>query len=91
MMEYQNALATFLSASLAEKTERLVGFALSPKKKTQRKIIKLVYHELECILKPKLIVKSLTEKVWNYLIWATPSLMIRNLPETQWLIWVSGF
>ncbi len=64
-MSYQQALAKFLSASLSEKRERLVGFALSPKKKTQRKIIRLFYHELECILRPEVQVTSLSNAVWN--------------------------
>jgi hypothetical protein len=64
-MDYQQALAKFLSASLADRRERLVGFALSPKKKTQQKIIKLVYHELETILKPEVIVSSLSNQIWN--------------------------
>jgi len=64
-MDYQHALAKFLSASLAERCERMVGFALSPKKKTQQKIIHLVYHELECMLKPEVQVASLSNAVWN--------------------------
>ncbi len=64
-MDYRHTLAKFLSASLAERRERLIEFALSPKKKTQRKIIKLVYHELECILKPEVQVTSLSNAVWN--------------------------
>lgn len=64
-IDYQQALSKFLSASLSEKRERLVGFALSPKKNTQRKIIKLVYHELETILRPEVQVSSLANSVWN--------------------------
>ncbi len=64
-MDYRHTLAKFLSASLAERRERLIEFALSSKKKTQRKIIKLVYHELECILKPEVQVTSLSNAVWN--------------------------
>lgn len=64
-LEYQHALAKFLSKSLTERRERLVGFALSPKKKTQQKIIKLVYHEMECILKSEVQVSSLSNKIWN--------------------------
>ncbi len=64
-MDYRHTLAKFLSASLAERRDRLVEFALSPKKKTQRKIIKLVYHELECILEPEVQATSLSNAVWN--------------------------
>ena len=64
-IDYQQALAKFLSAVLSERHERLVGFALSPKKKTQRKIIQLVYHEFECILKPEVQIASLSTAVWN--------------------------
>lgn len=64
-LECQQALAKFLSKSLTEQRERLIGFALSPKKKTQQKIIKLVYHEMECILKAEVQVSSLSNTVWN--------------------------
>ncbi len=63
--DYQTTLVKFLSASLKEKRDRLVEFALSPKKKTQRKLVKLVYHELECLLKPEVQVASLSDSVWN--------------------------
>ncbi len=63
--DYQIALAKFLTASLAERRERIVDFAMSPKKKTQRKMIKLVYHELEEILKQEVITKSLSKAVWS--------------------------
>ncbi|RLB63667.1 MAG: hypothetical protein DRH08_10745 [Deltaproteobacteria bacterium] len=64
-MEYQQALANLLSASLTERCERYVGFALSPKKKTQQKIIKLVYHELEHMLRKDVQVETLPDTVWN--------------------------
>lgn len=65
LLDYQRALVRFLSASLSENRERLVGFALSPKKKTQQKITKLVYHELECILKPEVQVPTLPDGARN--------------------------
>jgi hypothetical protein len=65
LLDYQRALVRFLSASLSEKRERLVGFALSPKKKTQQKITTLVYHELECMLKPEVQVPTLPDGARN--------------------------
>jgi len=65
MEEYQKALVRFLKDSLAERRERLIGFASSPKQRTQQKLVRLVYHELETMLKLKVQVQSLSESVWN--------------------------
>ena len=64
-MSYQSTLVKFLSAALCDKRDRVVGFAASPRQKTQRKILPFIYHEFECLFSSNLLVNSLPESAWE--------------------------
>lgn len=60
MEKHPKALAPFLVGVLAQRSDCLVGFVISPRRKTQKKIFPLIYHELETMLAAEAIVPSLS-------------------------------
>ncbi len=61
-MEARDALIQFLGATLAEKRDRICGFASKPK--TESKFFDLLYHSLGQYFAPSAVSKELPDVAW---------------------------
>ena len=64
-LAHRAPLERFLLAVLADRRERLIGFATSPRRRTQLKFLATFLDELELLLDPRVVVPLLPEAIWS--------------------------